>query len=34
VAQRWASKYGPVFQTRLGNRVRRFHQSIHKVYPC
>ena len=21
VAQRWAAKYGPVFQTRLGNRV-------------
>lgn len=23
VAQRWARKYGPVFQTRLGNRVSR-----------
>ncbi len=22
VAQRWAQRYGPVFQTRLGNRVR------------
>lgn len=22
VAQKWAAKYGPVFQTRLGNRVR------------
>lgn len=22
VAQRWAKEYGPVFQTRLGNRVR------------
>lgn len=22
VTGRWASKYGPVFQTRLGNRVR------------
>lgn len=21
VAQKWAAKYGPVFQTRLGNRV-------------
>lgn len=25
VAQKWAAKYGPVFQTRLGNRVR--HES-------
>ena len=23
VARNWAKKYGPVFQTRLGNRVRR-----------
>jgi phenylacetate 2-hydroxylase len=23
VARRWARKYGPVFQTRLGNRVSR-----------
>jgi phenylacetate 2-hydroxylase len=22
VAKKWATKYGPVFQTRLGNRVR------------
>lgn len=22
VAQKWATKYGPVFQARLGNRVR------------
>ena len=23
VAQKWAAKYGPVFQTRLGNKVRQ-----------
>lgn len=23
VAQRWAAKYGPVFQTRLGNKVSK-----------
>ena len=23
VAQRWAKKYGPVFQVRMGNRVRQ-----------
>jgi phenylacetate 2-hydroxylase len=23
VAQKWAKQYGPVFQTRLGNKVRR-----------
>jgi phenylacetate 2-hydroxylase len=28
VTGRWASKYGPVFQTRLGNRVKAFAQSI------
>jgi len=24
VAQKWAEQYGPVYQTRLGNRVRQF----------
>ena len=24
VSQKWAEKYGPVYQTRLGNRVRKF----------
>lgn len=27
VAQKWAAKYGPVFQTRLGNRVCGFDLS-------
>lgn len=27
VAQRWARKYGPVFQTRLGNRVSHEKQT-------
>lgn len=25
VAQKWAQKYGPVFQTRLGNKVWSIH---------
>ena len=25
VAQRWAKKYGPVFQVRMGNRVSLYH---------
>jgi hypothetical protein len=29
VAQGWAKKYGPVFQVRMGNRVRRSH-----LIPC
>lgn len=26
VTARWAKKYGPVFQTRLGNRVSCYHR--------
>jgi phenylacetate 2-hydroxylase len=28
VAQDWSKKYGPVFQVRLGNRVRAFFTSL------
>lgn len=28
VAKKWASKYGPVFQARLGNRVCSFFLSL------
>jgi len=28
VAQKWAAKYGPVFQTRLGNKVNDSNRSL------
>lgn len=31
VAKKWATKYGPVFQTRLGNRVRLSSSSLLRI---